>query len=216
MGILLYPTLGALVVLAVFGVIVGRQNRDLLRVKEYRDFFLRLMPVISTAVFVAILPFIDNLADVDQTISVLIVYLAGASILTALMARSVDPEERRAGSAFGAEEYERAAILYGKLIERHPLPRYYSALGAGLGLNGDQLGALESMGHAIYRDPKLGVAYFNRAATLSAMGQHEAAIEDLHNVFQADSSRKVRNAADRALREMQDGSHLQERDDGEL
>lgn len=206
MGFLIYPTLGALAVLAVFGVIVGRQNRDLLRVKEYRDFFLRLMPVISTGVFVAILPFIVSLADVDEAIYVLIVYLAGAAILTTLMARSVDPEERRAGSAFGEEEYEQAAILYGKLIERHPLPRYYSALGAALDLNGDQLGALESMGHAIYRDPKLGVAYFNRAATLSAMGQQEAAIEDLHNVFQSDSGRKVRNAADKALRELQNGS----------
>ncbi|MDN5696907.1 MAG: hypothetical protein L0G70_02900 [Rubrobacter sp.] len=214
MGLLIYPTLGALAVLAVFGVIVGRQNRDLLRVKEYRDFSLRLMPVASTGVFVSILPFIVNLADVDQAMYVLIVYLAGAAILTSLMARSVDPEERRAGSAFGAEEYERAAILYGKLIERQPLPRYYSALGAALDLNGDQLGALESMGHAIYRDPKLGVAYFNRASTLSAMGQNEAAIEDLHNVFQADSSRKVRNAADKAIRDLQEGSRSREHGGG--
>lgn len=202
---LIYPTLGALVVLVVFGIVLGRQNRDLLRVREYRDFFARLMPVLSTAVFVAGLPLVVNLADVDRALPALLVYLSGAAILTALMARSVDPEERRAGAAFGDGDYERAAVLYGKLVQRSPLPRYYSALGAALDLNGDQPGALESMGHALDRDPKLGVAYFNRAATLSVMGQREAAIEDLHNVFRTDSSRKVRAAAEAALRELNAG-----------
>lgn len=202
MGLLVYPTVGALVVLAAFGFFVGRQNRDLLRVKEYRDFVVRLIPILSTAVFVAGLPFVVNLAEADRALPVLLVYLAGAAVLTALMARAVDPEERRAGSAFGKEDYERSAILYGKLIERHPLPRYYSALGAALDLNGDQLGALESMSHAIDRDPKLGVAYFNRASTLSAMGQREAAVDDLRSVFRADSGRRVRRAAEEALKEL--------------
>lgn len=202
MGLLVYPTLGALVVLAIFAVVVGRQNRDLLRVKAYRDFAVRLIPVLSTAVFIAGLPFVVNLADADRALPVLLVYLTGAAVLTALMARAVDPEERRAGAAFRKEDYERSAILYGKLIERHPLPRYYSALGAALDLNGDQLGALESMGHAIERDPKLGVAYFNRASTLAAMGMREAAIDDLRAVFRADSGRRVRRAAEEALKEL--------------
>ena len=202
MGLLVYPTIGALVVLAVFGVMVSRQNRDLLRVKEYRDFVVRLIPVLITAVFVGGLPFIVRLADADRILPVLLVYLVGAAILTSLVARAVDPEERRAGAAFKREDYENSAILYGKLIERHPLPRYYSALGAALDLNGDQLGALESMGHAIERDPRLGVAYFNRASTLAAMGQREAAIEDLHTVFRTDSARRVRRAAEEALHEL--------------
>lgn len=202
MGLLVYPTLGALVVLAVFGVVVGRHNRDLLRVKAYRDFVVRLIPILSTAVFVAGLPFVVNLAEADRALPVLLVYLGGAAVLTVLMARSVDPEERRAGAAFGAGDYERSAVLYGKLIERHPLPRYYSALGAALDLNGDHLGALESMGHAIERDPKLGVAYFNRASTLAAMGQREAAVDDLRSVFRADSGRRVRRAAEEALKEL--------------
>lgn len=202
MGPLVYPTLGALVVLAALGVVVGRQNRDLLRVKEYRDFVVRLIPILSTAVFVAGLPFVVNLAEAERALPVLLVYLGGAALLTALMARSVDPEERRAGAAFAKEEYERSAILYGKLIERYPLPRYYSALGAALDLNGDGLGALESMGHAIERDPKLGVVYFNRASTLAEMGQREAAIDDLRTVFRADSGRRVRRAAEAALKEL--------------
>lgn len=202
MGALVYPTVGALVVLAALGVIVGRQNRDLLRVKEYRDFVVRLIPILSTAVFVAGLPFVVNLADAEQALPVLLVYLGGAALLTALMARAVDPDERRAGAAFAREDYERSAILYGKLIESHPLPRYYSALGAALDLNGDGIGALESMGRAIERDPKLGVAYFNRASTLAAMGQRENAIYDLRAVFRADSGRRLRRAAEEGLREL--------------
>jgi lipoprotein NlpI len=201
-GLLVYPTVGALVVLAVLAVVVGRQNRDLLRVKAYRDFVVRLIPVLSTAVFVAGMPFIVNLADANRALPVLLVYLGGAALLTALMARAVDPEERRAGAAFKGEDYERSAILYGKLIERHPLPRYYSALGAALDLNGDQPGALESMGYAIERDPKLGVAYFNRASTLAALGMREAAVDDLRAVFQSDSGRRVRQAAEEALKEL--------------
>lgn len=202
MGLLVYPTLGALLVLAVFGVVVGRQNRDLLRVKEYLDFGVRLIPILSTAVFVAGLPFVVNLAEADRVLPVLLVYLGGAAILTSLMARAVDPEERRAGAAFRSGDYERSAILYGKLIERRPLPRHYSALGAALDLNGDQLGALESMGHAIERDPKLGVAYYNRASTLNAMEMREAAVDDLRAVFRADSGSRLRSAAEEALKEL--------------
>jgi hypothetical protein len=47
---LLYPTLGALVILAIFTLLIGRQNRDLLRVRAYRDFFLRMIPPLSTGV----------------------------------------------------------------------------------------------------------------------------------------------------------------------
>lgn len=202
MSLLVYPTIGALVVLAVFAVVVWRQNRDLLRVKAYRDFVVRLIPVLSTAVFVAGMPFVVNLADANRALPVLLVYLGGAALLTALMARAVDPEERRAGAAFKDEDYERSAILYGKLIERHPLPRHYSALGAALDLNGDQPGALESMGHAIERDPKLGIAYFNRASILSEMGRRETAIDDLRAVFLSDSGRRLRQAAEEALKEL--------------
>jgi hypothetical protein len=60
----LYPTLGALVILAIFTFFIGRQNRDLLRVRAYRDFFLRLIPPLSTGVFVAGLPFVMDQATI--------------------------------------------------------------------------------------------------------------------------------------------------------
>jgi lipoprotein NlpI len=196
---LLYPTIGALVILAVFTFFIGRQNRDLLRVRAYRDFFLRMIPPLSTGVFVAGLPFVMSQATVYNYGPVLLVYLAGATILTAVMARAVIPDERRAGMAFRRGEYQKAAGLYEDLVSRRPLPRYYSALAASLDASGNPQGALETADRAIKADPKLGIAYYNRASALAALGERARARGDLQKVFETDAGRSLRRAAAEAL-----------------
>ena len=196
---LLYPTLGALVVLAVFTLLIGRQNRDLLRVRAYREFFLRLIPPLSTGVFVAGLPFVMDLATVENYGEVLFVYLGGAAVLTVLMTRAVTPEERRAGTAFRKGEYERAAELYDELSARRPLPRYYSALAASLDASGSPGAALDAADQAVKLDPRMGIAYYNRASALAALDERARARGDLQKVFQVDSSRSLRRAAAEAL-----------------
>ena len=203
---LLYPTLGALAILAVLTVLIARQNRDLLRVRAYRDFFLRLIPPLSTGVFVAGLPFVMDQATVYNYGLVLFVYLGGAAVLTAIMARAVTPEERRAGAAFRKGEYEKAAGLYEELVARRPLPRYYSALAASLDASGDPEGALEASDRAIKLDPKLGIAYYNRASALAALGERARARGDLQAVLRADSGRNLRRAAAEALEALEKGS----------
>ncbi len=200
---LLYPTLGALVILMVFTFLIGRQNRDLLRVRAYRDFFLRLIPPLSTGVFVAGLPFVMNLATVENYGPVLLVYLGGAAVLTALMTRAVTPDERRAGTAFRKGEYEKAANLYDEICARRPLPRYYSALGASLDASGNPGAALEATDQAIKLDPRLGIAHYNRASALAALGEKARARGDLQKVFQVDSSRSLRRAAAEALESLE-------------
>jgi tetratricopeptide (TPR) repeat protein len=199
----LYPTLGALGILAVFTFFIGRQNRDLLRVRAYRDFFLRLIPPLSTGVFVAGLPFVMEQATVYNYGLVLFVYLGGAAILTAVMARAVIPEERRAGMAFRKGEYEKAAGLYEELVARRPLPRYYSALGATLDASGNPRAALEAADRAIKLDPRLGIAYYNRASALAALGERARARSDLQTVFRVDASRALRRAAAEALESLE-------------
>ena len=98
---LLYPTLGALIILAVLTFVIGRQNRDLLRARAYRDFFLRLIPSLSTAVFVAGLPFVMEQATVENYGPVLFVYLGAPAVLTAVMSRAVHSRVLWAGMAFG-------------------------------------------------------------------------------------------------------------------
>ena len=195
----LYPTLGALIVLAVFTLFIGRQNRDLLRVRAYREFFLRLIPPLSTGVFIAGLPFVMNLATVENYGEVLLVYLSGAAVLTVLMTRAVTPDERLAGTAFRKGEYEKAAALYDEISSRRPLPRYYSSLGASLDASGNPSAALEATDQAIKLDPRLGIAYYNRASAHAALGEKARARGDLQKVFQVDSSRALRRAAAEAL-----------------
>ena len=202
---LFYPTIGALVILTIFTFLMARQNRDLLRVKAYKDFFLRLIPPFSTGVFVAGLPLVMAQATAYNYGLVLFVYLAGAAILTAIMARAVIPEERRAGMAFRRGEYEKAAGLYGELVSRRPLPRYHSALAASLDASGDPHGALEAADRAIKDDPKLGIAYYNRASALAALGERARARGDLQIVLSTDSGRGLRRAAAEALETLEKG-----------
>ncbi|MFL6008712.1 MAG: tetratricopeptide repeat protein [Rubrobacteraceae bacterium] len=196
---ILYPTIAALVILTVLTFVIGRQNRDLLRVRAYRDFFLRMIPSLSTAVFVAGLPIVMAQATVYNYGPVLLVYLAGATTLTVVMSRAVIPDERRAGMAFRKRDYEKAAGLYEDLVSRRPLPRYYSALAASLDASGSPQGALEAADRAIKLDPKLGIAYYNRASALAALGEYARARGDLQKVFETDAGRGVRRAAAEAL-----------------
>jgi tetratricopeptide (TPR) repeat protein len=194
-----YPTLGTLLILAIFLFIIGRQNRDLLRVRAYREFLMRLLPLISAGIFILGLPFVMNLTAPENVLPVLLVYLGGTAVLTMFMSRLAATEERRAGALFRREEYEGAAVLYEQLIAHYPLPRYYSALGASLDVSGDPRGALEATNQAIKLDPKLGVAYYNRASALAALGERERARDDLQTVFIVDSNRRLRRAAEEAL-----------------
>jgi lipoprotein NlpI len=158
-----------------------------------------MIPSLSTAVFVAGLPIVMAQATVYNYGPVLLVYLAGATTLTVVMSRAVIPDERRAGMAFRKGEYEKAAGLYEDLVSRRPLPRYYSALAASLDASGSPQGALEAADRAIKLDPKLGIAYYNRASALAALGEYARARGDLQKVFETDAGRGLRRAAAEAL-----------------
>jgi tetratricopeptide (TPR) repeat protein len=191
--------------LAVFLFLIGRQNRDLLRARAYGEFFLRLMPLLSTGVFILGLPVIMELAPAENPVPILLVYLGGTVILAAIMARLVAPDERRAVTLFRSEEYEGAAATYERLIARRPLPRYYSALAASLDASGDPRAALEAADTAIKLDPKLGIAYYNRASALAALSELTRAREDLQAIFRIDPNRRLRRAAEEALKTLDKG-----------
>jgi tetratricopeptide (TPR) repeat protein len=200
-----YATLGALAVLAAFLFVVGRQNRDLLRVRAYGEFLVRLLPLLTAGVLIIGLPFVMNLTIEGNALLVLLVYLAGVVILTVMMARLVAPEERRAGNLFRSEEYEGAAAIYDRLIARNPLPRYYSALAASLDASGAPREALEAADTAIKLDPKLAIAYYNRASALAALGELTRAREDLQTIPTVDSNRRLRRATEEALKTLDKG-----------
>jgi lipoprotein NlpI len=70
---------------------------------------------------------------------------------------------------------------------------------------GEHRRALEATNQAIKLDPKLGIAYYNRASTLAALGQRENARSDLQTIFRVDSSRRLRRAAREALEKLEKG-----------
>lgn len=197
---LLYPILGVLAILVIFLSLVGRQNRDLLRVRAYREFFIRLVPLLASGILVAGLPLVMNLSTAQNAMTVMFVYLTGTAILSIILARSAALEERRAGAAFRREDYEQAAAIYEELLDRRPLPRYYSALAAARDVLGDHHAAFEAADRAVALDPKLGIAYYNRASAHAATGNRERAREDLERVFRTDSNRRLRRAAEQALK----------------
>ena len=198
-----YPTLGALAILAGFLFVVARQNRDLLRVRAYGEFLVRLLPLLTTGILILGLPFVMSLTIEGNALLVLLVYLGGAVVLTVLMARLAAPEERQAGILFRREEYEGAAAIYERLIARRPIPRYYSALGASLDASGDPRAALEAADTAVKLDPKLGIAYYNRASALAALGESARARADLQTISRVDSNRRLRRAAEEALKTLE-------------
>jgi lipoprotein NlpI len=200
-----YATLGALAILAGFLFAIGRQHRDLLRVRAYGEFLVRLLPLLTAGVLILGLPFVMDLTIEGNALLVLLVYLGGAVVLTVMMARLVAPEERRAGNLFRSEEYEGAADIYDRLIARRPLPRYYSALAASLDASGDPRGALEAADTAVKLDPKLGIAYYNRASALAALGELTRAREDLQTIPRIDPNRRLRKAAEEALKTLDKG-----------
>ena len=200
-----YPMLATMAVLAVLLFFVVRQNRDLLRARAYVELLARLSPPLSTGILVLGLPVIMGYTVAENALPVLLVYLAGTAVLAAFMARLVAPEERRAGALFRREEYEGAAAIYERLIAHRPLPRYYSALGACLDAAGDHRGALEATDTAIKLDPKLGIAYYNRASALAALGERARARGDLQKVFETDAGRNLRRAAADALESLEKG-----------
>jgi tetratricopeptide (TPR) repeat protein len=200
-----YPTLGALAILAGFLFVVSRQNRDLLRVRAYGEFLVRLLPLLTTGILILGLPFVMSLTIEGNALLVLLVYLGGAVVLTVLMARLAAPEERQAGILFRREEYEAAAAIYERLIARRPIPRYYSALGASLDASGDPRAALAAADIAVKLDPKLGIAYYNRASALAALGESARARADLQTISRVDSNRRLRRAAEEALKTLEKG-----------
>lgn len=195
----LYPTLGGLLLLAIFAAAVGWLNRDLLRVRAYGEFASRLAPLLVTGAFIGGLPFVLDLASADDATLVLLVYFGGAAALTVPMARSITAGERRAGAAFRQQDYEKAVSVYEDLASRRNLPRYHAALGATLDVQGEQLPALEALDHALDRDPKLGIAYYNRASIYASLGRGDLARSDLQRVFKTDAGRRLRRAATEAL-----------------
>ena len=178
--------------------VVYTSNKDLVRAKAWGELARRLLPFAAIVAIAASLPLLQNFED---PLPIAWVLTFGA-VLVLSNFLSVPIDERRASRAFRNGDYVGAAALYRKLVEKRPLARYWTFLGAALGAGEHNEEAMDASTKAVALDPEYGLAYYNRALILRKMGRKRRAAKDLEMALDADLSRRFRTGARKELEEL--------------
>ena len=178
--------------------VVYTTNKDLVRAKAWGELARRLFPFAAIAATAASLPLLQNF---EGTLPIAWVLTFG-TVLVLSNFLSVPIDERRASRAFRNGDYVGAAALYRKLVEKRPLARYWTFLGAALGAGEHHEEAIDASTKAVELDPEYGLAYYNRALILRKMGRKRRAAQDLEKSLDADLPRRFRTAAGKELEEL--------------
>lgn len=178
--------------------VVFASNRDLVRAKAWRELARRLLPFVAILVMAASLPLVQGRQG--GWVPFVWVISFGVVLVVANFV-SMPLDERRATRAFRSGDYAGAAALYRRLVDKHPLARYWAFLGAALGAGERHEEGVDASTKAVELDPKYGLAYYNRALILRRLGRKSRATKDLKRALEADLPRRFRTAARRALEE---------------
>ena len=178
--------------------VVYTTNKDLVRAKAWGELARRLFPFAAIAATAASLPLLQNF---EGTLPIAWVLTFG-TVLVLSNFLSVPIDERRASRAFRNGDYVGAAALYRKLVEKRPLARYWTFLGAALGAGEHHEEAIDASIKAVDLDPEYGLAYYNRALILRKMGRKRRAAQDLEKSLDADLPRRFRTGAGKELEEL--------------
>lgn len=173
-------------------------NRDLVRARARGELGRRLLPFVTIVGMVVTLPLVQYPKEYWVPYAWVITF---ALILVVTNFFYMPLRERRANRAFRKGDYAGAAILYRKLVEEHPLARYWSSLGAALGAGEQYEESIDASTKAVELDPEYGLAYYNRALILGKMGRKSRASKDLKRALEADLPRRFRTAARRMVEE---------------
>lgn len=172
-------------------------NKDLVRVRAWRELARRALPFVGITLMAASLPLVQGSAGAAPVIWA----LAFGGVLVVSRFLSEPAGERKAARAFRGGDYEKAATLYRQLAEGRSLARYWAFLGAALGANDKDDEAIEASTKAAELDPQYGLAYYNRALILRKTGRKSRAAKDLQRALDADLPRRFRTATQRLLEE---------------
>jgi tetratricopeptide (TPR) repeat protein len=196
---------GAIPIVLVFLLVfltwqtIYSSNRDLVRAKEWGDLARRALPFGALALMASSLFVVQGYREGWVLITWMVV--SGALIVLASVL-SIPSTERRANRAFRSGNFQKAAELYRELAEEKPLARHHAYLGAALGASERYEGSVDASTEAIKKDPKYGLAYYNRALVLRRMGKKSRAVKDLKQALEADLPRRFRSAARKMLEEL--------------
>ncbi len=196
---------GAIPIVLVFLLVfltwqtIYSSNRDLVRAKEWGDLARRALPFGALALMALSLFVVQGYRE--GWVLITWMFVSGALIVLASVL-SISSNERRANKAFRSGNYQRAAELYRELAEEKPLARHHAYLGAALGASERYQESVDASTEAIKKDPKYGLAYYNRALVLRRMGKKSRAVKDLKQALEADLPRRFRSAARKILEEL--------------
>lgn len=196
---------GAITVVLIFLLVflswqtIYSANRDLARAKAWGELARRALPF-GALLLMALSLFV---VQTFQQSWVLYAWMAGSAVLiVSASLLSVSALERRANKAFRSGDFERAARLYGELVQEKPLARNQAFLGAALGASERYEESVSASTKAIEQDPQYGLAYYNRALVLQRMGKRGRAVKDLKKAQEVDLPRRFRTAVRRMLEEL--------------
>ncbi|MDQ3589499.1 MAG: tetratricopeptide repeat protein [Actinomycetota bacterium] len=196
---------GAIPIVLVFLLVfltwqtIYSSNRDLVRAKEWGDLARRALPFGALALMALSLFVVQGYRE--GWVLITWMFVSGALIVLASVL-SISSTERRANRAFRSGNFQKAAELYRELAEEKPLARHHAYLGAALGASERYEESLDASTEAIKKDPKYGLAYYNRALVLRRMGKKSRAVKDLKQALEADLPRRFRSAARKILEEL--------------
>ena len=196
---------GAIPIVLVFLLVfltwqtIYSSNRDLVRAKEWEDLARRALPFGALALMALSLFVVQGYRE--GWVLITWMFVSGALIVLASVF-SISSTERRANRSFRSGNFQKAAELYRELAEEKPLARHHAYLGAALGASERYEGSVDASTEAIKKDPKYGLAYYNRALVLRRMGKKSRAVKDLKQALEADLPRRFRSAARKILEEL--------------
>jgi tetratricopeptide (TPR) repeat protein len=172
-------------------------NRDLIRARAWGELVRRTLPF-AALTLMAFSLYPVQAYGVGWALTVWGVASAVLIVVSNLF--SMPTLERRANKAFRRGDYGEAATLYRELVEESPLARHYAFLGAALGAGEHYEESLDASTQAIKKDPRYGLAYYNRALVLRRMNRKSRAVKDLDRALESDLPRRFKVSA-RKLRE---------------
>src|SRR3712207_3933234 len=196
---------GAIPIVLVFLLVfltwqtIYSSNRDLVRAKEWGDLARRALPFGALALMASSLFVVQGYRE--GWVLITWMFVSGALIVLASVL-SIPSTERRANRSFRSGNFQKAAELYRELAEEKPLARHHAYLGAALGASERHEESVDASTEAIKKDPKYGLAYYNRALVLRRMGKKSRAVKDLKQALEADLPRRFRSAARKMLEEL--------------
>ncbi|CAN5793640.1 hypothetical protein BH23ACT11_BH23ACT11_24160 [soil metagenome] len=171
--------------------VVFSSNRDLLRAKAWKPVARRALPFGALTLMALTLLIVQGYRENQVVMLSWAVTFAVAVVASNML--SMPRAERSASKAFRQGNYEKAVEYYRKLTEEQPLARHHAFLGAALGANGQDEEGIEESTRAIEKDPKYGVAYYNRGLIFRRMNRRSRAKKDLQRALDADLPRRFRS-----------------------